>query len=588
MAKDLVEDIRARLSVEAVVGSYVDLKKAGASYKALSPFKTEKTPSLIVTPARQIWKDFSSGKGGDIFSFVQEIEGVDFRQALEILAPRAGLNIDDYRFQSETAKKLRLQQDQLRGLYQLVADFYQQQLFKQICRKDASPVASYYRQRGFNKKICQDFLIGYAPAGWSVLVDYLKSQSVNLDLAQTAGLVKTRSGRLSDQFVDRLVVPLSDSQGRPVGFTGRIVDPKNKAPKYINSPTSPVYNKSAHVFGYYQAKQSIRRTGKVVVVEGNFDVLTAHQFGYDNIVAAGGTALTVSHLRAIKYLTANVQLAFDGDSAGVAATERALPLAQEAQVNLAIISLPQDQDPDDLIRQDQAAWQKCLDQARPALDWLADRYQARYDLASPAGKRQFTDKLLPAIASLNDPVEIDGYLNKLADQTKVSLEAVTKKYRLIQKARQRQKAKPKPTEPKSEPQSGPPAQTKTVPGQSVSKSVKTDLPRYQQHWTGLIKAILAAPELLPDLEANQTKALLAHLQNDQKLIYQTGQNLNQAKTDSRRRQLQTKLNRDYYEYYKQNLPGNHQPADLKNLIKRLDILIDQDQVLNKSKTVTLD
>lgn len=406
MKRDLVGDIRARLSVEEVVGSYLDLKRSGDSYKALSPFKSEKTPSLIVTSSKEIWKDFSSGKGGDLFKFVMEYEGVDFREALHILALKAGLNPDEYSSQRGQAKNRNLRAVMVKVLT-LAADFYARQF------KKSSVARQYVKGRGFGPQVVEDFQIGYAPGSWHALHNELQARKVPTTLADLAGLIKNRQGRWGDFFGDRLMIPLSDPQGQVIGFTGRLLADKEGVAKYVNSKQTILYNKSKHVFGYFQAKEAIRKEGFVLVVEGNLDVVACHQAGYKQTVAAGGTALTADHLKIIGRLTRDVRLAFDGDAAGTAAMERSLLSAQQAKVSLSIVSLPEGNDPDDLIKKNPKLWDKIVQGHQPAPEWLYGKYSSQLDLKTAEGKRHLTDVMLPVINCLNDEVEKDHYLKKL-------------------------------------------------------------------------------------------------------------------------------------------------------------------------------
>ena len=346
MKKDLVEDIKARLSVEEVVGSYLDLKRSGNSYKALSPFKTEKTPSLIVTPAKELWKDFSSGKGGDIFQFVMHYEGVDFKEALNILALKAGLNPDEYRNQRFASKKTQDTKKRILKVLDIATDFYEEQFKKSVRARQ------YVKNRRFQASVVKDFRIGYSPSDWQSLCRHFAALKIKSNYADMAGLIKKRpipqwlakkekttaTERWGDFFADRLMVPLSDPQGRIIGFTGRLLADKEGIAKYVNSKQTILYNKSKHVFGYFQAKDEIRQAGFALVVEGNLDVIACHQAGYKQTVATGGTALTTDHLKIISRLTKDVRLAFDGDAAGTAAMERSLLAAQKVNVNLSIIS----------------------------------------------------------------------------------------------------------------------------------------------------------------------------------------------------------------------------------------------------------
>ena len=522
MATNLVDDIKNRLTVEDVVGSYVNLRKSGSYFKALSPFQVEKTPSLIVTPAKQIWKDFSSGRGGDIFSFVQAVEGVDFPEALELLAAKAGLDPADYHRRSAdpalAAKR--------RALYQvldLAVDFYQQNLLKAIL--DDGPAAKYYKaRRGLNRETCINFRIGYALPTWQSLVDHLKRHRVDETVAVEAGLIKqTASGRWRDQFVDRLIVPLLDTQGRVIGFTGRLIDDSRRGPKYINSPQTLLYNKSQHIFGYSQAKAKIGRAGYTVVVEGNLDVLTAHQAGYQAVVATGGTALTSNHFRVLSRLASEIRLAFDGDRAGVKATERAIALAAETSASLMVIPLPSGQDPDDLIRQSPDRWQQLHDSPQPALDWLYGQYCNQFDLKTAIGKRRLTDAMLAIVGQLNDSVEIDHYLDQLT-QIGAGRPAIDRKYAEIRQAiladRERERSARRlvgSTRPEAKaPQ--PVAMASSPPVDPRQINIR----RNQSDARQLLRLILANPSLVVRLDRDQSdllkKTLAPDLLPGQKLL----------------------------------------------------------------------
>lgn len=440
MEKDLVSDIRTRLSIEDVIGGYISLKASGQNYKALSPFKSEKTPSFVVTPSKDIWKDFSSGKGGDMFSFVMEFEGVDFKGALEILAEKAGLNMADYRRNStESGRQYAQQKQQVLDVLEMATKFYQDKLAASL------KAQKYLKSRGFTEETIQEFRMGYAPSSWQDLTEYFRKKKASSKAASLASLVvrrpipewlrqKTKSAeteRWGDFFGDRLLIPLSDAFGKTIGFTGRILNTKDQGAKYINTKQSPVYNKSKHVFGYFQAKEAIRQAKYVIVVEGNLDVVACHQAGCKHTVAAGGTALTLDHLKIISRLTSDVRLAFDGDSAGIAAMERSIIVAAQAKVNLSVISLPIGSDPDDLIKANKSLWEKLIKNHQPALDWLYDKYKKQLDLKTALGKKQLTSIMLPIISSLTDEIEKDHYLSKLEAELKVSKSSLEKKLKQV-------------------------------------------------------------------------------------------------------------------------------------------------------------
>lgn len=417
--QDAKEEVRARLNIEDVIGEYVQLKRAGRNFKGLSPFSGEKTPSFFVSPDKHIWHDFSSNKGGDIFSFVMQVEGMDFRQALEHLARKA--NVDLSLYESKGSQDLARRKKRLLEAHSLATQYYQHSLLK-----NQHAIDYVFKQRGLSKQIVQDFKIGYAPTSGTALTQFLSKKGYSRQELSDAGLTNRFGG---DLFRGRMMVPLMDASGQVIGFTARILggdDPN--APKYLNTPQTLLYDKSRHVFGLSQAKEAIRTSDYAVIVEGNLDVVSSHQAGVAQVVATAGTAMTEQHLRALKRLSGHVRLAFDADKAGIAATERAIPIASQVGVELTIISLPEGaKDPDELIQQDVSLWQKAIDTSQPAVDWILDQYSHREDLTTASGKRLFTTAALNVVRSLQDPVEQDHYESKIATMIGSSREAIKAK-----------------------------------------------------------------------------------------------------------------------------------------------------------------
>jgi DNA primase len=417
--QDAKEEVRSRLNIEDVVGEYVQLKRAGRNFKGLSPFSGEKTPSFYVSPEKNIWHDFSSNKGGDVFSFVMEVEGVDFREALELLARRAGIELSDYdsKGNQEFAKMKR----RLLEAHRWASLYYQESL-----KQNDRALQYVFKKRGLSKEIVQTFQIGYAPDSGDALVQFLTKKGFTKQELSVGGLTNRFGG---DLFRGRMMVPLMDPSGQVIGFTGRILKDEPNAPKYLNTPQSPLYDKSRHVFGLSQAKEAIRKNDYAVVVEGNLDVVSSHQVGVSQVVATAGTAMTESHLKSLVRLSPNVRLAYDGDAAGLAATERSIPIAQSVGTELTIISLPDDvKDPDELIQKDIKLWQKAIDEAEGVVDWLLTQYTKRENMAIPLGKRRFTTAALTVVRALQDPVEKEFYLKKIAGYTSTTLETVKQKF----------------------------------------------------------------------------------------------------------------------------------------------------------------
>ena len=416
---DAVEEVKARLNIEDVIGEYVQLKRAGRNWRGLSPFTSERTPSFIVSPEKQIWHDFSSGKGGNIFSFVMEMEGLDFKGALEVLARKAGVDLEQYR---QASNRTSFDKERLYAALEMSAKFYQVHF-----SKNRTVLEYVLKTRQFSKDTALSWRIGYSPPTGNSLTDFLRSKGFREEELRAAGLVTRRYERLVDMFRDRLMIPLADSQGRIIGFTARILTNDKNAPKYINTPQTVLYDKSRHVYGLHFAKEAIRRNGFVVVSEGNLDVIASHQVGVKQVVATAGTALTEQHLKALSRLAADIRLCFDADKAGLAATERAIPIASKVGVTLSIINLPKGKDPDELIRSDPKLWQITITQYRYALDWLMDRYGTLLDLTTAVGKRQYSDILLPIVRRLQDPVEQDHYLAAIAAASAISRDALQAK-----------------------------------------------------------------------------------------------------------------------------------------------------------------
>jgi DNA primase len=417
---DAVEEVKSRLSIEDVISEYVQLKRAGRNWRGLSPFSNEKTPSFMVSPEKQIWHDFSSGKGGNMFSFVMEVEGLDFKNALELLARKAGIDIEQYRSAPRTGGP---NKERLHQLLELSTKFYQTHF-----SQNKTALEYVFQKRKFNKETALEWQLGYSPNNGSALINFAKNKGFTEEELKQAGLsAKSYRGSMQDMFRGRLMVPLNDPQGRVIGFTARQLDEDPNAPKYINTPQTVLYDKSRHIYGLHLAKESIRKEKFVVMVEGNLDVIASHQAGVRQVVATAGTALTEPHLKALSRFTGDIRLSFDSDKAGVAATERAIPIASRVKVSLSIIDLPGAKDPDELIRQDPKLWQKAIGNNEYALDWLMKRYEKLLDIESAQGKREFSDVLLPVVRALGDDVERDHYLNKIAKTIDVGRDALEQK-----------------------------------------------------------------------------------------------------------------------------------------------------------------
>ncbi|MDO8335813.1 MAG: DNA primase [Candidatus Saccharibacteria bacterium] len=415
--QDAKEDIRSRINIEDVIGEYVRLQRAGRSFKGLSPFNDEKTPSFMVSPDKHVWYDFSSNQGGDIYSFIMQVEGLDFRGAMELLARKAGVDLSMYQ---AADKGLGKKKERLYELLEAASHYYQQTLVK-----NQHALEYVTKTRKLNKKVIQDFKIGYAPNAIDSIVTFLRKKGFKDSEIKDAGMMN-RAGK--DLFRSRLMLALQDASGQVIGFTGRLIANDPKAPKYLNTPQTLLYDKSRHVYGLHLAKDAIRKQDKAVIVEGNVDVISSHQAGIHNVVATAGTAMTEQHLKIIKRLSSNITLAFDNDRAGLAATERAIEMSQQLGIELTIISLPEEhKDPDELIQHDPELWKDAIKTAKPVVDWVLAEYEKRYDISTAEGKRHYSSAGLNIIGKLRDSIESEHYMKIIADKTGVSLDAVKSK-----------------------------------------------------------------------------------------------------------------------------------------------------------------
>ena len=413
--QDAKEEIKSRLAVEDVVGQYVELKRAGRNLKGHSPWGVDKTPSFMVSPEKGIWHDFSANKGGDIFTFVMEVEGIGFKEAMEKLASQAGVDLIKYRGGDSAVAKKKVR---AKEALNLATKYYQ------ACLVRSKPVCDYvFYKRNLNRSTVQEFKIGYAPVSGKVLTEVLKKRGYTLDELDAAGLLNRFK---SDLFRDRMTVPFIDTTGNVIGFTARTLG--KGEPKYLNTPETLLFNKSKFIFGLYQAKEAIRRSGFVVIVEGNMDVISSHQAGVKEAVATSGTAMTEQHLKALSKLTDDIRLAYDGDEAGIKATERAIMMAGDLGIDLTVISdYHGAKDPDELIQKNPQLWQDAVGHSVPAIDWLLSKYESNLNLRLAPDKRKYSDIALKLLSYVKDEVECRAYEEKVAKKLDVEVEILRKK-----------------------------------------------------------------------------------------------------------------------------------------------------------------
>jgi len=421
----VIDDVKQRLDIVDVVSDYVALHKAGRNFRALCPFHTEKTPSFFVFPERQSWHCFGScGTGGDVFAFVMKKEGVGFSEALSLLADRAGVPlVARQRERAEGGEWEKLHQ-----MNEAAARYYHYLLLNY---DGAETARRHLDGRGISRETVDSFELGFSPDSWDTLREHLTRRGYGVPDLVAAGLaVDKGDGSAYDLFRKRLMIPIRDDKGAVAGFGARALD--DSIPKYLNTPQTPVFDKSGILYGMDKAKGAIREKGLAIIVEGYMDVIAAHQHGIANVVASMGTSLTDKQMGVIKRLTRNLVLALDADAAGDEATLRGLRVARQAftervsrvpdslggtsrlQASLKIVHLPRGKDPDEVIREDPQGWQALVDGAVSVMDYFVEAVTSRLDLGGEEGKAAAAERLLPLISEVADSVERELYLNKLA------------------------------------------------------------------------------------------------------------------------------------------------------------------------------
>ncbi len=404
----LTADIKSRLPIADLIGETVVLKRAGSAYKGLCPFHSEKTASFIVSPDRESWHCFGCGKGGDIFTFLMEREGLDFREALTRLADKAGVELSE-RTATEDRRRRRL-----REALEAAIAWYREVLTR---TPQAERARAYLAERGFSEETLDRFGIGYAPQNWEALTKRLAARGFTPDELLGAGLASpSNRGGVIDRFRGRVIIPIRDASGRATGLGGRLL-PGSDGPKYLNSPATPLFDKSRTLFGIDLAKGAIRKEKLSVIVEGYTDVMAAHQAGFANVVASLGTALTAGQVDLATRYADGVALAYDVDLAGEAATQRGLleELGPDAAVSkVRVIRIPVGKDPDELIRTDPDAWRQAVADAKPVIEYFIERAASDVDLGTVAGRRDVTGRVLAILKRVPDRVEQALYLQQLA------------------------------------------------------------------------------------------------------------------------------------------------------------------------------
>jgi len=409
----VLEEVKERIDIVDFISDYVQLRKSGQNWKGLCPFHAEKTPSFMVSPAKQIFHCFGCGAGGDVISFLVKYERLPFPEALHLLARKAGIQLPTVRQDKKGLEK----DEQVRNALRDASAFFVKKL------KESGNASEYVQKRGITGEAAELFRLGYAPAGWQNLLRHLKGMGYGDAVIKEAGLAVAGEKGLYDMFRDRIIFPIMGVQGGVIAFGGRAMD--NSLPKYINSPETPVFRKSETLYGMFTAKEAIRKKEHVLIVEGYMDVIICHQYGFENVVAPLGTSLTTGHLQKLRKLTKEAVVIFDGDAAGIAAARRALPLLCQNDIHARILLLPQNEDPDSYLReQGSESFSILIEKAQSMIGFL---------LSIAQGRRSDTVReALAAIAGLHDAIEAEQMLMELAGSTRINETALREELRKIQ------------------------------------------------------------------------------------------------------------------------------------------------------------
>lgn len=414
---DSIQQIKDRLNILDVISPYVELHRAGKNFKGKSPFTAEKTPSFYVSPDRGMYYCFSTSQGGDMFTFVQAMEGVDFKEALKILAQKAGVELV-----AEDPKK-KTERDRWYGAMHDAVTFYTEQL------KKTPEALEYLENRGVTKATLQKWQIGFAPGppkhGWRMVKDHLVNKGYSNDELLKVGLIKSAGGGKEpfDVFRDRIMFPMADQNGKVVAFSGRILSKESDAPKYVNSPETELYKKSELLFGYDKAKHGIRNLNFSLIVEGQFDVVMAHQAGYANTVAVSGTALTLHHVQLLERLSDRVVLALDADRAGIAAMKRAADLMLRRGIDVKVAEMPLGKDPADIIKDDAALFKQIVGKSVHVIEFLL-HVLMREESDERALKRRARTEVLPFLLLLPDRIDQEHFIGVVAKAIRSTTDAV--------------------------------------------------------------------------------------------------------------------------------------------------------------------
>ena len=453
ITKETIDKIFSTIRVEEIIGEYVQLKRAGSNFKGLSPFHEEKSPSFVVSPSKQIWKDFSTGKGGTAISFLMEIENFTYPEALRHAAKKYGIEIEEnVREYSEEEKQSQTERDLLYKIHEVANDFFQDQLWKS---EEGKMIAySYFKERELRDDIIKKFQLGYSPEKKNAFTEFALEKAYSKDILEKSGLsiFPENSPSGIDRFRDRVVFPIHSFSGRVLGFGARILKNNVKTAKYLNSPETEIYHKSNVLYGLNQGKQAISRKNLCLLVEGYMDVVSLHQSGIENVVASSGTSLTTEQIKLIKRLTENVTILFDGDKAGIKASFRSIDMLLSEGMNIRVLLFPDGDDPDSFARKHPQEFVENFieKEANDFIDFKAEILlkDAGND---PIKKAESIRDIVKSVAFVQNALKREVYLKEVSNKFGLSEQSLFNELQIQTNVTQQQESKPKFEEKKVAP-----------------------------------------------------------------------------------------------------------------------------------------
>lgn len=409
-----IDEIKKKIDIVDFIGSYVSVKKAGRNYKACCPFHSEKTPSFVISPDRQIWHCFGAcNDGGDIVKFLMKLDGLTFYEALKILAEKAGVKLDNNEFKD----KQWTEKEKLYKINNLANDYYHYILTKHEIGKTSK---KYLDERKINNKIIDTFSLGYSPSSWDSLLNFLKKKGFNeQDILKTGLIVKSEKGKYFDRFRKRLMFPLKDINNNILGFSGRIIENDPKEAKYINTPETEIYHKRETLFGINLTKDNIRKSNSVIITEGEFDMISCFMHGIDNVVAVKGAAVTKEQLRLIKRYTNRLILCLDADVSGNETTKRAIIDAEELEFEITVLRIDFAKDPDEALKKDPIKFKQQIKKAIPIYDFIINSAIEKNQDNNAFAKKKIADEVVPFLNYIKNPIVKSYYVKKIADLLEV-------------------------------------------------------------------------------------------------------------------------------------------------------------------------